>query len=184
MAVAHNRVNRETPVFDGMDPNSESAPPCRVVTPGSDAKEHRLFLGPLRRIRETGSALYLDNRERLLAFIDSYMAESLQTIVERDGILGNVVYANWARYEQLLAVFGFASGMDAMLAVGSDKFDNYTYVVDSTRAEHVVGWKALASASKRDLDMAILSQELIQICKGMWIEGGAGYPGTSENSEQ
>jgi len=55
------------------------------------AKEHRLFLGPLRRIRETGSALYLDNRERLLAFIDSYMAESLQTIVERDGILGNVV---------------------------------------------------------------------------------------------
>ncbi|RYO24371.1 hypothetical protein AA0113_g12621 [Alternaria arborescens] len=92
--------------------------------------------------------------------------------------------ANWARYEQLLAVFGFASGMDAMLAVGSDKFDNYTYVVDSTRTEHVVGWKALASASKRDLDMAILSQELIQICKGMWIEGGAGYPGTSENSEQ
>jgi hypothetical protein len=36
MAVAHNRVTRETPVFDGMDPNSESAPPCRVVTPGSD----------------------------------------------------------------------------------------------------------------------------------------------------
>jgi hypothetical protein len=36
MAVAHNRVTRETPVFDGMDPNSESAPPCRVVTLGSD----------------------------------------------------------------------------------------------------------------------------------------------------
>ncbi|CAN9426019.1 unnamed protein product [Alternaria alternata] len=88
--------------------------------------------------------------------------------------------ANWAKYEQLLAVSGFASGMDAMLAVGSDKFDNYTYVVD----KHVEGWKALASASKRDLDMAILSQELIQIWKGMWVEGGVGYAGTSENSEQ
>lgn len=80
--------------------------------------------------------------------------------------------ANWAKYKQLLAVFGFASGMDAMLAVGSDKFDNYTYVVDSTSAEHVVGWKALASASERDLDMAILPQELIQIWKGMCVEGG------------
>lgn len=73
--------------------------------------------------------------------------------------------------------------MDAMLAVGPDKFDNYTYVVDSTSAEHVEGWKTLASASKRDLDMATLSQELIQIWKGMWVEGGAGYPGTS-NVEQ
>ncbi|KAF7674341.1 hypothetical protein GT037_008107, partial [Alternaria burnsii] len=102
-----------------------------------------------------------------------YMAESLHTVVEGDGILPNVVYtisipmtdANWAKYKQLLAVFGFASGMDAKL-------------------EHVEGWKALASASKRDLDMAILSPELIQIWKGMWVEGGAGYPGTLQNSEQ
>jgi hypothetical protein len=91
--------------------------------------------------------------------------------------------ANWAKYKQLLAVFEFANSMNAMLAVGPDKFDNYTYVVDSTSAEHVEGWKTLASASKRDLDMATLSQELIQIWKGMWVEGGAGYPGTS-NVEQ
>jgi hypothetical protein len=48
----------------------------------------------------------------------------------------------------------------------------------------VEGWKALASASERDLDMAILPQELIQIWKGMCVEGGAGYPGTSKNFEQ
>lgn len=55
------------------------------------AKERRLFLGPLRIIRETGTALYLHNRERLSTFIDSYMAESLHTVVEGDGILPNVV---------------------------------------------------------------------------------------------
>jgi hypothetical protein len=92
---------------------------------------------------------------------------------------------NWAKYNQLLAAFRFASGMHAMLAVGSDEFDNYTYVVvDGIGAEHVEGWKVLASASERDLNMAMLSQELIQIWKGMWVDGGAGYAGTLEDSEQ
>lgn len=92
--------------------------------------------------------------------------------------------ADWAKYNQLLSIFGFASGMHAMLAVGSDEFDNYTYVVDGTSAEHVEGWQVLASASKRDLDMAILSRELVQAWKGMWVEGGAGYTGTVVYFEQ
>jgi hypothetical protein len=65
--------------------------------------------------------------------------------------------ANWAKYSQLLAVFGFVSGMHAMLAVGSDEFDNYIYVVDGTSAMHVEGWKVLASASEKNLDMIMLS---------------------------
>ncbi|KAF7674340.1 hypothetical protein GT037_008106, partial [Alternaria burnsii] len=36
MAVAHNHVTRKTTVFDGVDPHSEAAPPCRAVTPGCD----------------------------------------------------------------------------------------------------------------------------------------------------
>jgi hypothetical protein len=70
---------------------------------------------------------------------------------------------NWTKYNQLLAVFGFANGVHKMLAAGSDEFDNYTYVVDGTSAEHVEGWKILASASDRDLDLRTLSRELVQV---------------------
>ncbi|KAG9196651.1 hypothetical protein G6011_01772 [Alternaria panax] len=191
MTPAHNYAAREASMHR-LEPQPESPPSCRTVTPGSDAKERHLLLGPLRMICKTGVALCREDCERLFSFIDSYMSDSLHTVVERDGILPNVVYrvsipmtdANWAKYNQLLDVFGFARGMHAMLAVGSSEFDDYTYVVDGTSAEHVEGWKVLASASERDLDMAILSQELVQVWKGMWIVCGAGYAGTVEDSKQ
>jgi hypothetical protein len=133
-------------------------------------------------IRKTGVALREDDREDLYCFIDSYMADSLHTVVERDGVLPNVVYkvsipmtdANWVRYNQVLAIFGFANGVHDMLAVSSDVFDQYTYVINGTSAEHVEGWKVLAGSSERNLDIKTLSQELVQVWKGMWIEGGSG----------
>jgi hypothetical protein len=143
-------------------------------------------------LHNTGVALRQDDREKLYNFIDSYMADSLQTVVERDGILPNVVYkvsipmtdANWVKYNQLLTIFGFANGVHDMLAGGSDEFDKYTYVVDGTGAEHVKGWKTLASSSERELDMETLSQELVQVWRGMWIGSGAGYAGMVEEVEQ
>ncbi len=156
------------------------------------AKERLILLAPLRMLRNTGVALRQEDREKLNNFIDSYMADSLQTVVEHDGILPNVVYkvsipmtdADWVKYNQLLTIFGFANGVDDMLAGGSDEFDNYTYVVDGTGAEHVEGWKVLASASESDLDMAKLSQELVQVWRGAWIGSGAGYAGMAEEVEQ
>ena len=45
MAVAHNHVTRKTTVFDGVDPHSEAAPPCRAVTPGCDVSfDQSLYL--------------------------------------------------------------------------------------------------------------------------------------------
>jgi hypothetical protein len=112
-------------------------------------------------IRKTGVALREDDREDLYCFIDSYMADSLHTVVERDRVLPNVVYkvsipmtdANWVRYNQVLAISGFANGVHDMLAVGSDVFDQYTYVINRTSAEHAEGWKVLARSSERNLDI-------------------------------
>jgi hypothetical protein len=143
-------------------------------------------------MRRTGVVLRKDDREQLFTFIDSYMSDSLHTVVERDGILPNVVHrvsipmtdANWAKYSQLLAIFGFASGMHAMLAVGSDEFDNYTYVVDGTSAMYVKGWKVLASASEKK---SRYDNAFIRAGKGLGgyvVEGGVEYAGTIEDSEQ
>lgn len=141
-------------------------------------------------IRNTAVPLRSDDRETLHTFIDKYMGESLRTIVQRDVILPEIVYkisipmtdTNWAKYKQLLSVFGFANGVHEMLAKGSDDFDKYTYMVDSeTSKEHLEGWKVLASAGTRGIGMEMLSQELIRVWKGSWIYSGSGYAGQVED---
>lgn len=120
------------------------------------------------------------------------MADSLHTVVERDGILPNVIYkvsipmtdAAWVSYNQVLATFGFANGVNDMLIAGSDNFDEYTYMIDDVSAEHEQGWKVLASSSERNLDMTRLSQELVQIWKNTWIENGSGYVGVAKDIVQ
>lgn len=143
-------------------------------------------------IRGAGAHLCEDDREKLYCFIDGYMADSLHTVVERDGILPNIVYkvsipmtdAAWVSYNQVLATFGFANGVNDMLIAGSDNFDKYTYMIDDVSAEHEQGWKVLASSSERNLDMARLSQELVQIWKNTWIENGSGYVGVAKDIVQ
>ncbi|RAR01747.1 carbohydrate-binding module family 35 protein [Stemphylium lycopersici] len=139
---------------------------CRVVTPGPNAKERLLLLGPLLVIRNTAVPLRSDDRETLHTFIDKYMGESLRTILQRNVILPEVVYrisipmadTNWAKYNQVLSVFGFANGADEMLAKGSDGFDKYRYMVDGkTSNEYIEGWKVLASAGARGIGMEMLS---------------------------
>jgi hypothetical protein len=145
-------------------------------------------------IRHTAAALCKDDRAMLYNFIDSYMADSLHTVVERDTILPNIIYKvsipmtedHWTKYNQLLAVFGQAKGMHEMLAVGAAEFDRYTYIVDPrhTSEEHVEGWRALAQAGQRGMDMDALARELVQVWKGTWIEGAARYVGLMERFEQ
>ncbi|KAI4949956.1 hypothetical protein J4E86_007911 [Alternaria arbusti] len=99
------------------------------------------------------------------------MADSLHTVVERDGILPNIVYkvsipmtdAAWVSYNQVLATFGFANGVNDMLIAGSDNFDKYTYMIDDVSAEHEQGWK---------------------IWKNTWIENGSGYVGVAKDIVQ
>lgn len=117
-------------------------------------------------IRNTAVPLRSDDRETLHTFIDKYMGESLRTILQRNVILPEVVYrisipmadTNWAKYNQVLSVFGFANGADEMLAKGSDGFDKYRYMVDGkTSNEYIEGWKVLASAGARGIGMEMLS---------------------------
>lgn len=158
----------------------------------SKARERLVLIAPLRMIRGAGVHLCEDDREKLYRFIDGHMADSLHTVVERDGILPNIVYkvsipmtdAAWVSYNQVLATFGFANGVNDMLIAGSDNFDKYTYMIDDVSAEHEQGWKVLASSSERNLDMTRLSQELVQIWKNTWIENGSGYVGVAKDIVQ
>ncbi|KAF1836772.1 hypothetical protein BDW02DRAFT_614463 [Decorospora gaudefroyi] len=157
----------------------------RAVTPAPEAKERLLLLDPLRVIRNSTTALRADDRTMLHEFIDSYMADSLHTVIERDATIPAIIYKssipmtdeNWRKYNQLVAVFENARGMHEMIAKGSTDFDKYTYIVDSVHAreEHTEGWRVLADAVERGRDTQALLQELVQIWRGMWTEDGSGY---------
>jgi hypothetical protein len=131
----------------------------------------------------------------LVDFLAKYMAPSLHTIVEVDQTLPSIVYKisipmtdeDWAKYNRLLTVFGQANGMHKMLTGGAGEFDKYTYQVEQgvTREEHIEGWRVLSYAAERGLDMEALSQELVGVWRGEWMERGRGYaggvPGEEEN---
>jgi hypothetical protein len=67
-----------------------------------------------------------------------------------------------------------------MLAGGSDEFDKYTMRVDPihTAEDQAEGWRILASAKEREIDLESVAKELLLVWKGMWIEGGSGYVGS------
>jgi hypothetical protein len=127
-------------------------------------------------------------------FLAKYMASSLHTIVEVDQTLPSIVYKisipmtdeNWAKYNQLLSVFGLANGMHGMLAGGAGEFDKYTYQVGEcvTREEHIEGWRVLSYAATRGLDIEALSQELVGVWRGDWVDGGSGYASGGVGDEE
>jgi hypothetical protein len=144
-------------------------------------------------IRHTAAALRSDDRAMLYDFIDSFMADSLHTVVERDPIIPSIIYKvsipmtdeNWTKYNQVLSVFGHAKGVHQMLASGSGEFDKYTMHIDPvhTSEDHIEGWRVLASAKEREMNLESMAQELLLVWKGMWIDGGSGYVGTEEKHD-
>ncbi|KAE8866233.1 hypothetical protein PTNB29_03380 [Pyrenophora teres f. teres] len=153
-----------------------TSPICRTVTPGPDAKERLLLLGPLRMIRNTGKRLSKNEQALLYTFLDMHMADELHTVVDRDIHLPHVVYKvsipmtdlNWAKYNQVLAVFGFPNAVHEMLAQGAQSFDHYTYVIDGTVDwAHAQAWAIMVSRLK-GVDIDRLANEIMEVWGRMW----------------
>ncbi|KAA8623186.1 hypothetical protein PtrSN002B_009069 [Pyrenophora tritici-repentis] len=148
-----------------------TSPVLRAVTPGSEAKDRLLLLGPLRIIRSAGKRLSEQDQALLNIFLDSYMADNLHTVVERDICLPNVVYkiripmtdSNWKKYNEILAVFGFANAVHEMLAPGARSFDQYSYAIDETVDwAHAQAWAIMVTRLK-GVDTERLAGEIIKL---------------------
>jgi hypothetical protein len=100
------------------------------------AKQRHLFLGPLELVRKAcaDKAATAVVMKDLGNWLEAKMPKALQTVVERDAMIKEVVFIvsipmldeDWLNYNQVLPFFPDALDMHNLLALGKDELDKVT----------------------------------------------------------
>ncbi|CAO2648752.1 Nn.00g097010.m01.CDS01 [Neocucurbitaria sp. VM-36] len=165
----------------------EKTSEVKVAQPPSDAKERLLLLVPLRIIRKLCTDT--PGLDLLATFIDTHMADSLHTVVQRDAIIPSIVYMvtipmtdeHWEMYNQVLCRCGRALEVHEMLSVGRDMFDQWSDpTAPPLNMAQRDAYMRLESGVATGQSLEEVLTELVQDHRWMWMTAGSGYAGDLE----